>query len=229
MKKLLLITTAVCLFTFNHVNSQTIKEKTALEGTQNEALKALSLAKSNAVMGYGMQNPILLIAAAQILIENPVSDVQLVSSNTPEFTPTDDESKISITLDPTKLLDDARIFAMGNQNAMALIENLKGTISSTSRGTVSGPYTLERYVDKRMMNEYTINFVGEQLAEILVVGDGDTDLDLYVYDSNNNEIDSDTDYTDRCYVSWVPKWTGPFKVIIVNRGGVYNKFTLFTN
>jgi len=53
-----------------------------------------------------------------------------------------------------------------------------------------------------------MNFIEGELAEIGVVGDSDTDLDLFVFDSSDNKIATDTDYTDRCYVSWISKWTG---------------------
>jgi hypothetical protein len=54
-------------------------------------------------------------------------------------------------------------------------------------------------------------------------------LDLYVYDSNGNLIASDTGYSDDCYVSWVPKWTGRFIVKVVNRGPLYNRYVILTN
>ncbi len=78
-------------------------------------------------------------------------------------------------------------------------------------------------------DSFSITFVSGRLAEILVSGDGDTDLDLYVYDSNGNLIASDSDYTDDCYVSWIPAWTGKYTVKVVNRGGVYNRYVIATN
>jgi hypothetical protein len=67
------------------------------------------------------------------------------------------------------------------------------------------------------------------LAVITVIGDGDTDLDLYVYDENGNLIEHDADYTDDCVVTFTPKWTGNFKIKIVNRGRVYNSYVIRTN
>jgi hypothetical protein len=75
----------------------------------------------------------------------------------------------------------------------------------------------------------TATFRAGEVASIFVEGDGDTDLDLYVYDQNGNLVAYDDDLTDTCYVSWVPKWTGPFLIKIVNRGSVYNQFVLLTN
>ena len=73
---------------------------------------------------------------------------------------------------------------------------------------------------------YTITLRAGETTRVRVSGDGDTDLDLYVYDENGNLIASDTDYTDECFVSVTPRWTGVFYVKIVNRGSVYNRYTL---
>jgi hypothetical protein len=78
-------------------------------------------------------------------------------------------------------------------------------------------------------DQFSLNFTAGRLVEILISGDGDTDLDLYVYDSNNNLIASSEDYSDDCYVSWVPRWTGNFTIKVVNRGGVYNRYVILTN
>ena len=78
-------------------------------------------------------------------------------------------------------------------------------------------------------NDFDVSFVQGYLAEVAVSGDGDTDLDLYIYDSNGNLIASDTDYSDDCYVNWVPAWTGRFVIRVVNRGGVYNNYVVLTN
>ena len=63
-------------------------------------------------------------------------------------------------------------------------------------------------------------------ARVTVEGDGDTDLDLYIYDENNNLITKDDDNIDYCICTWTPKWTGTFKIKIVNRGSVYNRYHL---
>lgn len=98
-----------------------------------------------------------------------------------------------------------------------------------TRGRVNGPGERYSYVYGNSNDLYDVNFIELQLAEIVVIGDGDTDLDLYVYDSNGNLVAKDDDYTDRCYVSWVPRWTGRFTVKIVNRGPILNNYHLVTN
>jgi len=69
-------------------------------------------------------------------------------------------------------------------------------------------------------------FHSNETVNLWVSGDGDTDLDLYVYDENGNLICSDTDTTDEMLCSWTPRWTGEFRLEIVNLGDVYNQYTI---
>jgi hypothetical protein len=84
-------------------------------------------------------------------------------------------------------------------------------------------------LDGRTYRDFTVTFVGGEAAEVGVKGDGDTDLDLLIFDEFGNKIASDEDNTDRCYVRWVPKWTGKFTIRVVNHGHVYNEFRIATN
>ena len=73
---------------------------------------------------------------------------------------------------------------------------------------------------------WTYSFRANCEARVTVDGDGDTDRDLYIYDENNNLITKDDDNIDYCICTWTPKWTGTFKIKIVNRGNVYNRYHL---
>lgn len=75
-------------------------------------------------------------------------------------------------------------------------------------------------------SNYTVNFIGGQLAEVLVSGEGWADLDVYVYDQWGNLVAYDTDYSDQCYTSFVPQFTGEFTIQVVNRGNYSNPFTI---
>lgn len=96
-------------------------------------------------------------------------------------------------------------------NANALLVGIGATSGTTSVGSNSS-------------DKYTYNFVGGYLASVGISGDGDTDLDLYIYDQNGNEICSSTTYGDTEACSWNPRWTGPFRIVVKNRGNVYNKY-----
>ena len=64
---------------------------------------------------------------------------------------------------------------------------------------------------------------------MVVDGDGDTDLDIFIYDQNGYLVAYDDDYSDYCVASWRPRWSGVYRVVIVNHGRVYNRYRLSTN
>jgi hypothetical protein len=97
-------------------------------------------------------------------------------------------------------------------------------------GAVGGPKEAkQRRCNANSSVTYEVAFRGGEQARVVVDGDGDTDLDLYIYDENGNLITKDDDNTDYCICTWTPKWTGKFTIRIVNRGNVYNEYTLRTN
>lgn len=73
------------------------------------------------------------------------------------------------------------------------------------------------------------DFYAHQVAMVALVGDGDSDLDLFIYDQNMNLVTEDAGYDFDCLCTWTPAWTGRFYMKVVNRGNVYNRFTLATN
>ena len=69
-----------------------------------------------------------------------------------------------------------------------------------------------------------IQVTGEPTAEVTTVAETENP-----YDENGYLITKDDDHTDYCICTWTPKWTGKFIIRIVNRGSVYNAYTLRTN
>ena len=229
MKKLLTLSFMLVLLITSNLFCQN-EEKAKRPADPSQALEAISMAKSIALIGYETQNPLYLINAAQLLIDNPTSVFQFETET--EANPADLSVKTVLMKDfnAKNLLNDAKLFTKGDDQMLQLIEKMeKNANASISRGAVGGAKSVNRTVDGEATNMYEVNFIEGELAEILVVGDGDTDLDLYVFDSLENLIEQDDDYTDRCYVSWVPKWTGKYIIVIKNLGPVYNNFTLMTN
>lgn len=227
MKKLIL---SMCLIavSFSAI-AQTIETKPELKGESSESLAAVRLANDLLRYGYTNKSTLALLDALQIFSENPTQKL-----NTTREGATVDESKMDgkkakVSFDYDTVLADAKRFAAGDPNLLAIIENIDAEAKGAHRGSVNGPSRHYDSVNGNSTDSYQISFIANELAEILVSGDGDTDLDLYVYDSNGNLIVSDTDYTDDCYVRWIPAWTGRFIVKIVNRGPVYNRYALLTN
>lgn len=96
-------------------------------------------------------------------------------------------------------------------------------------GAVGGPKQTVDRIDAYSTKSYAAMFRAGEQAVIILVGDGDTDLDLYVYDENGNLIAEDEDSTDRCVVTFRPRWTGWFTIKVVNRGCVFNEFVMRSN
>lgn len=104
-----------------------------------------------------------------------------------------------------------------------------GAFAFGNSGVQYGPIQHFDQVKAGGRDVYTIGFHADEMAYILVQGDGDTDLDLYVYDDNGCLIESDTDETDVCECYFTPVRDGFFEIHIVNRGKVYNNYVLQTN
>lgn len=226
MRKLILIF-AVLLSTFL-VKAQDIPQKEALKGEASSDVAALHLAADLVKYGYAQQSALPLVDALQIITDTPTQELDVeVVGNT--GTPTTDKKNGVMTLDFQKILADAKSFANGDEGILELIAQVEEDAKGAHRGAVGGPKRGAFAVYAGCYNDFTVNFTKGNLAEVLVSGDGDTDLDLYIYDSNGNLIASDTDYTDDCYVRWVPAWTGRYTIRVVNRGGVYNNYIVLTN
>ncbi len=227
MKKIIC---SICLLTASlGVTAQTVEEKPEIKGESSESLAAVKLA--NQVLRYGYENKstLALLDALQIFSENPTQALNATKKGDAVDETKNDGKKAKVSFDYASVLADARAFADGDSNLLALIDNIDAEAKGAQRGNINGPSRDYAAVNGKSYMDYTASFVANQLAEVLVSGDGDTDLDLYVYDSNGNLIASDTDYSDDCYVRWVPAWTGRYTVRIVNRGPVYNRFVILTN
>ena len=227
MKKILFLLSMIAV-SFNGM-AQTVEEKPEVKGETSESLAAVKLA--NQVLRYGYENKstLALLDALQIFSENPTQAFNATKKGDAVDESQTDGKKARVSFDYESVLADAKAFADGDPNLLALIDNIDAEAKGAQRGNINGPSRDYSAVNGNSYMDYTASFVANELAEILVSGDGDTDLDLYVYDSNGNLITKDTDYSDDCYVRWVPAWTGRYTIRIVNRGPIYNRFVIVTN
>ena len=223
MKKI--IFAFVALIACTAVYAQTPKTKEALKGEVSQPLSSMKLANDLIRYGYTQQTALPLIQALEIMAETPTQALRGEKEKANETAPKDAQ----LSFDYNKILTDAKEFSDGNEHLLAIISSIEEAKRGNNRGAVNGPARSVDIVYANSTDTYQISFVAGYLAEVVVSGDGDTDLDLYIYDSNGNLIGSDTDYTDDCYVSWVPAWTGRFIIKVVNHGGVSNRYVIMTN
>ena len=227
MKKVFLVLSMIAM----SINSfaQEVEAKEELKGEVSESLASVRLANDLLRYGYTNKSTLALIDALQIFSENPTQPLKTERQGDAVDTSKTEGKKAQVAFDYETVLADAKKFADGDQNLLAVIENIDAEAKGAQRGAVNGPSRHYDSVNGNSTDTYNISFIANSLAEIVVSGDGDTDLDLYVYASNGNLIVKDNDYTDDCYVRWYPKWTGRFIVKIVNRGPVYNRYVIVTN
>ena len=200
--------------------AQNQKENISLTPQQETFQIASELAK----YGYSHNDALSLIQAARMSKTGGFQETDRTKES--EGGQESSGQKTStIKLDPAQLLADAKAKANNDEVLLALIED----VQNGSRGAVGGPKYNIDCVRAYGTDYYTVRFEGGRQAIVTVIGDGDTDLDLYIYDQNGNLIDSDTDYTDNCVCTWTPRWTGNFRIKIVNRGSVSNCYVLNTN
>ena len=209
--------------------AQTVEDKAEIKGETSESLAAVKLANQLLRYGYENKSTLALLDALQIFSENPTQAFNATKKGDAVDESKTDGKKAKVSFDYESVLADAKAFADGDPNLLALIDNIDAEAKGAQRGNINGPSRDYSAVNGNSYMDYTASFVANELAEILVSGDGVTDLDLYVYDSNGNLITKDTDYSDDCYVRWVPAWTGRYTIRIVNRGPIYNRFVILTN
>ena len=211
--------------------AQAIEEKAEITKPASQEISAIRTANDLAKYGYEVESASALIEAANILASIQKQDLgvepEVGAQTENEVAKTSEKS-----LCPKALLAAAKEFAYDDEVLLGMIAKVETKLAAQAEGTrgaVGGPKYAYGRVNARSYTYYYCQFWANEIAEIAVSGDGDTDLDLYVYDENGNLIDSDTDYSDDCYVSFVPAWTGTFAIKIVNRGGVYNNYVIVTN
>lgn len=225
MRKIVFFLTMMLVSLSMNAQAQETKEK--LKGEVSAPLSSLKLANDLIRYGYAQQNALPLIQALEIMAGTPTQELDSGKEESATTATSAKEEKVSF--DFAKVLADAKEFADGNEHLLALISKVEATKAEANRGAVGGPRRNIDVVYGNSTDTYKINFVAGYLAEIAVSGDGDTDLDLYVYDGNGNLIERDEDYSDDCYVSWIPRWTGRFIIKVVNRGPVANRYVIMTN
>ena len=225
MKKSLLIVCLCCL----SFGAFAQEEKAVVDQPVSPEMTALQTAANLAKYGYATYSPTALIEAARIFGTTKVQDADF--ENTKVSSATTEEKEVKVSFDPKQLLVDAKKYAGKDKTVLALAKKVEEEIASSgsTRGAVGGPKYGEGRVYGKDYTDYTAKFWANELAEVIVIGDGDNDLDLYVYDSNGNLIASDTDYPDQCVCRWVPSWTGAFTIRIVNRGAIYSNYAIATN
>ena len=103
--------------------AQTVEEKPEVKGETSESLAAVKLA--NQVLRYGYENKstLALLDALQIFSENPTQALKATKEGTAVDETKADGKKAKVSFDYESVLADAKAFADGDPNLLALIDN----------------------------------------------------------------------------------------------------------
>ena len=209
-----------------------IVEKATQTTLVNPSVSSWELAQRLAAYGYENESASALVEAANILISIPIVQAEIGKEEPVGEAPTDIKSEKEqinvekLLIDAEDFTDDSIIITRINtiKNRLAMMSEMECT-----RGAVGGAQVLTDIVYSNGEQMFFCDFYAHQVAMVALVGDGDSDLDLFIYDQNMNLITEDAGYDFDCLCTWTPSWTGRFYLKVVNRGNVYNRFTMATN
>jgi hypothetical protein len=200
----------------------------------NPRLKTLQMAGDMVQYGLVKKQPLLLVSAAQILMENPVGDFKIEKEEQAKeaeaTTGKTTKSAQNIDFTPKALLAKAKELANGDATVLAAIQKVE-TMKAPEvfGGALGGATYASRRINGNSRATLSCTYVGGRYAEMYLKGDGDSDLDFLLYDAYGNLVDSDTDSSDSAHFVWYANQTMTYRVVVVNHGSVYNVLGIWTN
>lgn len=211
-------------------------EKNCKEGVTFEAgsraLAQLQLATHLAKWGRKVNSPWALMMAGKIMAGVHEEPLPELPKRVEVFDKVDAPSKKPQFHSPDSLFAEAKAMAGGDQTLLTAMAALS-IDQVTAKGSEGGAKWLTDFAKPLSETSYTITFKGDELAQVLVDGDGSTNLVLLIYDDKNgnrgNLITQHTNAMDSSSVVWVPKRTGKFHLVVKNPGRFENFFHLRTN
>lgn len=200
------------------------RDPAADKKSASAGMNYLRLAGELAHVGVEMQDAVLLVAAARLeaMTTGESVDRELASRRAGT------ESEGGGNTVPMDLYSLAASYGDRNEAVRMLIAEGR-SLGSARALAAGGPKVSRASVLAGTTDVYRVTFLGGSLAEVALTGDGDTDLDLFIYDEHGSLVCDDIGRTDDAYCSWVPRWTGLFRIHVENLGDVYNTYRLATN
>lgn len=215
----------VCLLMLGAVNLFAQEQKAEDEKAKPSAqLETVQLATQLAKYGYKNASVLALVQAADMLAAIGKQELGEESFEQSAGDAPDAQKAEKVSFDVETLLKDAEEMADGDAALTAMINSVR---QSATRGAVGGSRSGTHKLPANSYHTFRYKFYANSRASVVLSGDGDTDLDVYVYDVNGNLITKDDDYSDDCVCSWYPAWTGLFTIKVVNRGNVWNRYSIW--
>jgi hypothetical protein len=188
------------------------------------SVETCEIAGQLAAWARANHDPVSLAMAARIIATDPPRTMDSPNKQTSTAAPTTQPKPDTLDVTPAGLLTEAKQMAGDDKDALATIADIEKSIPA-SRGHPGGAIMDRDVLPPGGSVTYTISFVGGEPMEICVFAAEPGMVDWHVYDENGNEIQSESgDH----FVN-MPKWTGPFHVVLNNSTGGYVPYTFATN
>ncbi|MEN8121467.1 MAG: hypothetical protein ABFS35_14035 [Bacteroidota bacterium] len=176
--------------------------------------------------GYEYKSATALIAAAEILIKNKITDLR--PSDT-KINKVEEETKNSENI--KMMLNRAIMFANGDKELIAMADKIKKGIFmlQASRGVIGGARVGNHQLAPNGTNSFWVMFKAKELAEVSVIGTGNNVIKLHVYDEKGSLIKKDIRHKAECYVNWEPQIRSAYKIEIKNNSDKEINYSITTN
>ncbi|WP_319581701.1 hypothetical protein [uncultured Pseudodesulfovibrio sp.] len=209
LKRFLLIGLALCLaspvFAGKPTNRST---EPGAKSAQVEMIERYALAASMADYGESTKNPVVLLAAAQVMKDAGLG-------------PEADE-------DSARILESAMRSAGTNLKLRSLItaEMRRQGV----RGNVRGPAKRVNRLEPSGMAEHDVRFLAGERAAVYVKSRESSRFKVSVYDENGNLVTARDGMDRECMVQWTPDWDGLFTIEVDNKEqGAELAYLMLTN
>jgi hypothetical protein len=188
------------------------------------SVQTVQVAGDLAAWSRANKDAIGLATAARLLASDPPRHMDSPKKVAAGGTATDQAKPTTADLTPDALIAEAKSVAGDDKDTLAAVEQIEKTLPQ-SRGHPGGAILDQDVLPPGGSMTYTITFNGEEPMEIAVFASTPGMIDWHVYDENGNEIISES--SDH-FVN-VPKWTGPFRIVLTNLTGGYVPYSFATN
>lgn len=229
-----MITAAAMLVTAGIAHAQTEDrtgtnrgDRTGTASTQATGVDRASLALELADVARANNDADAMLVAARTLraaglrtVDGPA--VTTETSGTPAAGPAPTGAVVSAD----SLFAEARTLARGNRETLRRINAAAG---QSSRGLTTGPQAFVRDINANSQINWDVTARGGEVWNVAAIGDGDTDVDIVVFDENGNEVCSDYGMSSAAECTVTPRWTGRFRVRVINWGSVWTRTLIMSN
>lgn len=227
MKKI--ITVLVCMVCGLMCFAQNVPHEEKISDAKvSEDMKMLKLGYELANYGYENDSATALLQAVEILnqVKSQAGDFKGEKSGESSA----EKPAVEGSFKVEELIKSAKELAGKDKSVQEWAKKLEKTAKTSTRGAVGGSKWAEDIVyGNNGYIYYDIFFRADELAEITVASYNGADLDVYVDDQNGNPIVCDDLPSTDCYVNFSPRWTGNFRIYVINRSRWNSGFRLTTN